>query len=433
MRVVVVGGGAAGATAASRARRVNPRNEVVLIEEGPYVTHAPCAIPYHISHSARLYLYTAEQFARERQVRVYTNTRAEVAEGNKLKLRGQHGGVVEWDVLIVATGARAVTPRIEGVEKRGVYVIRHVAEVHALKSGLERAREVAIVGGGYVGVEMAEALLRIGKKVAMIESGRWLLGRMLDGDMAAAVNQYVRAMGAELILGEAVRRILGGEEVTGVETQNAVVKADAVVLSTGVRPNVELAVALGARLGETGAVHTDEYLETAVPGVYAAGDVAEVRHAVTNRPAWLPLAPYANKMGYVAGTNAGFGEKRLMFPPVAGASVTKFFEMYVGKVGLNEREAGEAGLKTESAVVTTRDKAHFMPDAREVHLKAVASGGALIGVQAVGFSPYVAAVIDFAAQHIGRPLSSIILAEYSYMPFTGPVWHPLITAARILD
>ncbi|MFN7106411.1 MAG: FAD/NAD(P)-binding oxidoreductase, partial [Pyrobaculum sp.] len=289
MRVVVIGGGAAGATAASRARRINPRNEVVLIEESPYVTHAPCAIPYHISHSAGLYLYTAEQFAKERQVKVYTDTRAEVGEGNRLKLRGRRNEVVEWDMLIVATGARAVTPKIEGVEKRGVYVIRHVAEAHMLKSGLEKAREVAIVGGGYVGVEMAEALLRVGKKVTIIESGRWLLGKMLDGDMAAMVSQYVKAMGAELILGEAVRKILGDEEVTAVETQNAVVKADAVVLSTGVRPNVELAVALGARLGETGAVYTDEYLETTVPGVYAAGDVAEVRHVVTNKPAWLPL------------------------------------------------------------------------------------------------------------------------------------------------
>lgn len=431
-RIVVVGGGAAGATAASRAKRVDPSNEVVLVEAGPYVTHAPCAIPYALGREARLYVYTAEEFARERGVKVLVNTRAEPGEGG-LRLAGAHSGLLKWDFLIVATGARPAVPRIEGVDLQGVYVVRHVVEVSRLAEALEAAGSVVVVGGGYIGLEMAETLLKMGKKVTVVESGRWLLGRMLDEDMGALVNNYVSSKGVVLRLGEAVKRITEAGPYRAVETSSGYVEGDVVVLSTGVRPNVELAAALGARLGPTGAVHVDEYLETSVPGVYAAGDVAETRHVVSGRPAWFPLAPYANRMGYVAGTNVGLGEKRLRFPPVAGASVTKFFDMYIGKAGLGEREAADAGLKTRSVVVKSADKAAFMPDAREIYVKAIAHGDILIGVQVVGFSQYVAAVVDLAAQYVGKTLEEVILAEYSYMPHTGPVWHPLVSAARVLD
>ena len=431
-RVLVIGGGAAGATAAARAKRVNPSNEVVLIEAGPYITHAPCAIPYAIDKETKLYIYTAEEFSKERGVRVYTNTKAEITDG-RVRLRGAHSGVLEWDYLIIATGATPVTPKIEGVELGGVYVVRHVAEITQLTEALRKARSVVIVGGGYIGLEMAETLLKMGKSVSIVESGRWVLGRMLDEDVGKLVNNYVVSQGAQLRLGETVKRVVGGERAEGVETTQGVVEGDVVVLSTGVRPNVEFAKSLGVKLGETGAVYVDEYLESSIPKVYAAGDVAEMRHLVTDRPVWIPLAPYANRMGYVAGTNTGLGDKRLRFPPVAGASVTKFFDMYIGKVGLNEREASEAGLRTRAVFIKTADKAPFMPDRREIYIKAIAHGDVLVGVQAVGYSQFVAAVIDFASQLIGKTLQEVILAEYSYMPHTGPVWHPLVSAARALD
>ncbi|ABO08810.1 FAD-dependent oxidoreductase [Pyrobaculum calidifontis] len=432
-RIVVVGGGAAGATAAAKAKRVNPGAEVVLVEAGPYVTHAPCAVPYAIAQAARLYIYTAEQFAREKGVVVYTNTKAEVGEGGRLRLSGAVSGALEWDAMIIATGASPRVPQVEGVELEGVQVVRHPAEAEAIKKALQPARRVVVVGGGYIGLEMAEVLLAGGKDVVLLESGRWILNKMLDEDMARLVEQYIAARGGQLRLGETLTRIVGRGRVERVETTGGSVETDAVVLATGVRPNVELAKALGARLGETGAVWTDEFLETSVPGVYAAGDVAEVVHKVTGRRTWMPLAPYANKMGYVAGYNAGAGEKRVRFPPVVGAAVTKFFDMYIGKAGLGEAEARQYGIGATSAVVKTSDKAAFMPDAREIYVKAVASRGVLIGVEVVGFSPYVAAVVDFAAQLIGRPVEEVILAEYSYMPHTGPVWHPLVSAARLLD
>ncbi|MEZ0248554.1 MAG: FAD-dependent oxidoreductase [Thermoproteus sp.] len=432
-RVVVVGGGAAGATAASKAKRVDPSAEVVLVEASPYITHAPCAVPYALMGRMRPYLYTPDQFAAERGIRVYTNTVAEASEGNRIRLRGAHNGVLEWDVLIIATGASPRPLNVEGTNLKGVYTVHHPAGLEAAREGLLSAERVVVVGGGYVGLETAEALLSAGKNVVVIESGRWLLGRMLDGDMARLVTEYFLASGGELRLGETLLRIGGTRRVEYVETSGGRVEADAVVLAVGVKPNVELAAALGARLGETGAVWTDRYLETSVPYVYAAGDVAEAIHAVTKRPVWIPLAPYANKMGYVAGLNAGSGEKKLEFPPVVGASVTKFFDMYIGKAGLNEDEARRAGLDVRSVVVVMRDRAPFMQESRELHVKAVASGDVLVGVEVVARTPYVVAVVDMAAQLVGKPISSAILAEYAYMPHTGPVWHPLISAARMLD
>lgn len=433
-QIVVVGGGAAGATAASKAKRVNPSARVVLVEARSYITHAPCAVPYALKYGTRLYLYTAEEFAKQRGVEVYANTKAEPGEGNKLKLTGAHGGVIEWDVLIIATGASPRIPPVDGVDLRGVHVVRHPAEVWEMRDSLEKATRVVVVGGGYIGVEMAEVLLEMGKRVTLVESGRWVLNKMVDEELGRWVTEYMQAMGADLRLGESVVRILGKDGVVhGVEITRGTVEADAVVLATGVRPNVELAKALGARLGETGAVWTDPYMETSVPGVYAAGDVAEAISAVTGRPVWLPLAPYANKMGYVAGVNAATGDKVLRFPPVVGATVTKFFDMYIGKAGISEVEAKELGWQARTALVNMRDRAPFIPGGREIKIKAVAVGDVLVGVQVVGYTPYVAGVVDLAAQLIGKPLTSVILAEFSYMPHTGPVWHPLVAVARLLD
>lgn len=433
-RVVVVGGGAAGATAASKAKRVNPSAQVVLIEASPYITHAPCAVPYALKYGTKLYLYTAEEFASQKGVEVYVNTKAEPGEGNRLRLTGAHSGVLEWDVLVIATGASPRIPPIEGVDLRGVYVVRHPAEVWEMRASLEKAARVVVVGGGYIGVEMAEVLLDMGKRVTLVEPGRWVLNRMVDGELGRWITEYMQAMGVDLRLGEGVVRISGKDGVVqGVETTKGALEGDAVVLATGVRPNVELAKALGARLGETGAVWTDPYMETSVPGVYAAGDVAEAVSAVTGRPVWLPLAPYANKMGYVAGVNAATGDKVLRFPPVVGATVTKFFDMYIGRAGISEVEAKELGWQVRTALITTRDRAAFIPGGREIRIKAVAVGDVLVGVQVAGYTPYVAGVVDLAAQFIGKPLSSVILAEFSYMPYTGPVWHPLVAVARLLD
>ncbi len=430
--IVVVGGGAAGATAASRAKRLCPRCRVVLVEMGGVITHAPCALPYAIGDMAEesIWLFEKEEFEVERGVEVLLLTRAVDVEGGRVKLEGRHGGVLEFDVLIIATGARPWVPPVEGLGLKGV-VVPTLASLREAREVLSNARRVAVIGAGYIGVEMADVLTAMGKKVTLIEGGGWPLPRTLDRDIAEILAEYMAVRGVDVRLGERVMRLEGGGRVERVVTDAGRYEVDAVVFATGVRPNVELALKAGAKLGPTGAVSVNKYLEAGPPGVYVAGDAAEAVHKITGEPVWIPLASYANKMGYVAGTNAALGDRFVEFPPVAGASVTKFGDMYIGAVGLTEAEAMRRGISAYVYVVKSLDRARYMRESREMIVKAIVGAGRLLGMQIVGFSPIVGAYVDLAAQLVGEPADRLFYAEYSYMPFTAPVWHPFAVVGRL--
>ncbi|MEZ0319307.1 MAG: FAD-dependent oxidoreductase [Pyrobaculum sp.] len=442
-RVVVIGGGAAGASAAARARRLDPSAEVILVEGGSMITHAPCGMPYAIggvvkSHE-ELMTYSPEEFAKERNIKVLTRTRAVDVDVDKRVVVVERGGSrerIQWDKLVIATGAKPLVPNIPGVELKGVLTMRHPDEVPDLRGHLEKARTAAIVGGGYIGVEMAEVLLEMGKRVLLFEMFDQLLPASLDADVAALVAEEMKARGVELHLGEKVVELRGSGHVDKVVTEKGEYQVDEVVLAVGARPDVELALRAGAKLGETGAVYVNEYMETTVPDVYAAGDVAEKEHRITGRRVWIPLAPAANKEGQVAGGNAVKG-RVLKFPGVVGTAVTKFYDLYIARTGLSEKEAAQLGLKTQSALIKARTKAHYMPGAATVHVKLVAeeSSGRVLGAQVVGKSPVVASYADIMAVAIqsGYAVSDIFFSDIGYMPDTAPVWHPLIVAARVLS
>ncbi len=431
--IVVVGGGAAGATAASRAKRLCPSCRVVLVEAGDVITHAPCALPYAIGDMAEesIWLFEKEEFEVERGVEVFLRTKAVDVENGRVKLEGERGGAVDYDALIIATGARPWTPPVEGLGLRGV-VVPTVANLRLVKAVLSAARRVAVIGAGYIGVEMADVLAAMGKHVTLIEGGGWPLPRVLDGDMGRLLASHMEASGVELRFGERVQRLEGsGGRVERVVTDAGRYEVDAVVFATGVKPNVDLALRAGAKLGPTGAVAVNKYMEAGPPGVYVAGDAAEAVHKVTGEPVWIPLATYANKMGYVAGTNAALDKRAVEFPPIAGASVTKFGDLYVGAVGLTEAEAARRGLSPMSYVIKSTDKAKYMRETREIVIKAVIGGGRLLGMQIMGHSAIVGAYVDLAAQFVGEPAERLFHAEYSYMPFTGPPWHPFAVVGRL--
>jgi len=430
--IVVVGGGAAGATAASRAKRLCRQCRVVLVEAGNVITHAPCALPYAIGDMAEesIWLFQKEEFELERGVEVLLRTKAVDVENGRVRLEGEHGGVVDYDALIIATGARPWVPPVEGVGLRGV-VVPAVWNIQETKAVLAEARRVAVIGAGYIGVEMADVLTATGKRVVLIEGGRWPLPRTLDEDVGKLVADYMATSGVILRLGERVLRLEGNGRVERVVTDAGRYEVDAVVFATGVRPNVDLALRAGARLGPTGAVAVNKYLEAGPPGIYVAGDAAEAVHKVTKEPVWIPLATYANKMGYVAGTNAALDARAVEFPPIAGASVTKFGDLYVGSVGLTEAEAARKGLSPTSYLVRSTDKARYMKETREITVKAVVGGGRLLGVQILGYSAVVGAYVDLAAQFVGEPAEKLFYAEYTYMPFTAPPWHPFAVVGRL--
>ncbi|ACB40434.1 FAD-dependent oxidoreductase [Pyrobaculum neutrophilum] len=443
VRVVIVGGGAAGASAAARARRLDPNAEVVLIERGSMITHAPCGMPYAIGGIVKshedLMTYRPEEFEKERNIRVLTRAAVLDVDVDKRMVAVQRGSSVEkiqWDKLVIATGAKPLVPKIPGVDLKGVLTMRHPDEVPEIKGHLEKAKTVAVVGGGYIGVEMAEVLLEMGKKVLLFEMADQLLPATLDPDTAAIVAEEMKSRGVELHLGEKVVELAGTGHVSKVVTEKGEYNVDEVILATGVKPDVDLALKAGAKLGETGAVYVNEYMETTVPDVYAAGDVVEKTHRLTGRRVWIPLAPTANKEGQVAGGNAVRG-RVLKFPGVVGTAVTKFYNLYIARTGLSEREASQLGLKTQSALIKARTKAHYMPGAETVHMKLIAeeSTGRILGAQVLGRSQIVAAYVDIVAvaAERGYTVSDMFFADIGYMPDTAPVWHPLIVAARVLS
>ncbi|MET1124338.1 MAG: FAD-dependent oxidoreductase [Archaeoglobaceae archaeon] len=435
MRVIVVGGGAAGMSAASRVKALKPDWEVVVFEETNFVSHAPCGIPYLVeglvSSAEELMYYKPEFFRKERGIDVRTN--AKVVDAKPGIVRVMENGEereYEWDRLILATGALPKLPPVEGIDLPGVFTVRHPARAEEIARAVEEAENVVIVGAGYVGVEMAEAAAARGKKVTVIEALQQPLPN-LDAEMAEIVKREMEKK-VELRLEEKLAAIEGKDRVERVVTDRGDYRADVVVVATGVKANVEIAEKLGCEIGETGAIRTDSRMRTSVENVYAAGDCAETRHIVTGKPAWIPLAPSGNKMGYVAGVNAAGGE--LEFPGVLGTQFTKFFDLEIGSTGLSERVARLEGYEVKTAFVKAKTRVHYYPGGRDVWLKVVADAETkkILGAQIVGAD--VAMRVNVLATMIQAGFTSrdAFFTDLGYAPPFTPIWDPIIVAARIL-
>ncbi|MCS7146220.1 MAG: FAD-dependent oxidoreductase [Nitrososphaerota archaeon] len=443
MKIVIIGGGAAGASAAARARRLAPEAEITLIESSSMITHAPCGIPYAISGIVPSYkmlkTYDVSRFTSERRINVLTQATAQTIDVEDRTVKVSVNGRLEklkWDALIIATGAKPLIPKLEGIEEVSPITLRHPEDVASVKARLEKARKVAVVGGGYIGVEVAEALVELGKETMLFEMMDRLLPASIDREISEILEAGMTSAGVDLHLSEPVRSFARREGKVVLATDKDEYAVDDVVLGIGVKPNVELAVEAGVKLGVTGAVSTNEYMETNVEGVFAAGDLVEKYHLVLRRKSWIPLAPAANKEGQVAGANA-VKPGSLRMRGIVGTSVTKFKELYVARTGLSQVEAESNGFKVESTLITARSRAGYYPRGRDVTVKMVVEekSGRILGVQAVGLDPVVASYADIAALAVERGLSieDLFLSDLGYMPATAPVWHPLIVAARTLS
>lgn len=433
MRVVVVGGGAAGMTAASRIKAIKPNWEVTVFEETSFVSHAPCGIPYvveGISKAEHLMYYPVEFFRKERKIDVRTN--AKVVEAGEGYLRVRENGresKYEWDRLLISTGALPKIPKVEGIELENVVTIRHPAFAERIKKLVEGAKRVVIVGAGYLGVEMAEAVASLGKETTVIEFLDQPLPN-LDKEIAEIVKSEMSKR-VNLRLNEAVKAFEGKDRVELVVTDKGSYECDLAIVATGVKPNVELAKMLGCKLGETGAIWVDERMRTSVENVFSAGDCAETRHMVTGKRVWIPLAPAANKMGYVAGVN--IAEGNLEFPGVLGTQLTKFFELEIGSTGLSEKAARAEGFEVRSTVIKARTRVHYYPGGKEITLKVVADKeGRILGAQAVGSE--VAMRINVLSAMIQAKFKTrdVFFSDLAYAPPLTPIWDPITVAARTL-
>ena len=440
-RLLVVGGDAAGMSAAAIARRRAPALEVVALERGPYTSYSACGIPYYIGGLLdgpdRLISRSPDEF---RQAGIVVHTRCEVTAidlGDRtLKVRdleSRSERTEGFDQLLYATGAEAVTPPVPGAEACDPVRTVDAAERFRARLGRGDGRSAVVIGAGYVGLEMAEALVTRGLEVALVDRNDQVMAT-LDPDMAAHVQDAAEGVGVQVMLSTAVEEIRHGGHgrPRSVLTSAGELAADHVVLSTGVRPATALAEAAGLEIGETGALRVDDHQRCAgADGVFAAGDCVESWHRVLERPVNVQLGTHANKQGRVAGTNATGGD--VAFPGVVGTAVSKICRYEVGRTGISEREAEAAGIDVVSATIRDRTRAGYYPGAGPIWVKLVAEAdtGRLLGGQIVGVEG-AAKRIDVLATCVwsGMPVGELELLDLSYAPPFSGVYDPLLVAAR---
>jgi NADPH-dependent 2,4-dienoyl-CoA reductase/sulfur reductase-like enzyme len=444
-KLVVIGGDAAGMSAASKVRREHPDREIVVFERGRHTSYAACGMPYYIAgqvQSVEQLIARSPEAFREKQ-RIDVRTRHEVTgidiPGKRIRVRNLESGEgfwESWDDLLIATGASPIVPDLPGLDAEGVFGLSH------LQSGIDvfeyvrerQPRSAVVVGGGYVGIEMAEALLERGMKVALVDMAPQPM-TTLDPDMAALISDAMRESGVEVFLEEALEGVETDTNgrVRAVLTVQRRLEADIVILGIGIRPNSELAEAAGLELGADRAIRVNGRLETSAPRVWAAGDCAESFHLVKRHPVFIALGTVANKHGLVAGINLSGGT--MEFPGVLGTAITKFRDLEISRTGLSEREAKELGIAYRTRTVEALTRSHYYPGAAKLNVKLVVekATGRLLGGQIVGRNG-AAKRIDTIATAIaaGMTAEQLVYLDLSYAPPFSPVWDPVQTAARTL-
>ena len=442
-RLLVIGGVAAGPKAAAKARRCDPEMEIIVYQEEAEISYAGCGLPYYISgvvkERSELLSRTAGQFAMD-GIRIQKHRRIEEIDIAKRTLSGRNleSGEIftdRFDRLVLATGAQPIRPKIEGLGLKNVFYLRSIFDADSIVEHIrsEDIRNVVIAGGGYIGLEMAESLLQLGKKVTIIELAPQIL-TLFDEDFAGILRQYLEKKGVKIFTSEGIKALKGKDgAVTHVQTHSHEIEADAVLISLGIRPQIELAKQAGLKIGETGAIWVNERMETSVEGIYAAGDCAETIHLVTRNRTWIPLGSTANKQGRVVGANVCGGNA--IFPGVMGTVVFKTFDFNVAKTGLSMKEAEKEAFHPIQAIVRGFDRAHYYPGRKESTLKVVAEKetGRILGGQAIGEGPSDK-FIDILAMALHAKMSCQELAsvDLAYAPPFSPVLSPVIVAANVL-
>lgn len=429
--LVVIGGGAAGMSAASRARRKDAGMRITVFESGDFVSFILCGIPYYVADVVKkhqdLVVYSPDFFRSKRNIDVRTghSVTAIYVPGRTVEVWDQQTGQTEtygFDRLVIAAGAHPSTGPFTVEQYANAFTVHSLESAIAMKEFIRREnpRKAVVVGGGYIGLEMAEAFRTLGLEVTVIEgTGTVMPG--VDTEITALIEGELSANKVDLHKNEMVRSLetLPGrpETVHRVVTDQASHEADIVVLAIGVRPTIGLGGEAGIALGETGGIVTDSRQETNVPGIYAAGDVAETRNLVTGRAAYLPLGTTANRQGRVAGESAAGGTTE--FKGIVGSAAVKVFDIQVAKTGLSEAQAKEAGYEVRSATITHLSRSGFYPGAQPVTAKitADAASGALLGIQMAGKEGVPKRVdVVATALHAGLKVEDLVHLDLTYAP-----------------
>lgn len=443
-RLVVIGGDAAGMSAASQARKLKGPDELEILafERGHHTSFSACGIPYFVGEVVddidALVVRKPEEF-RERQsidVRIRHEVIGIDLDERRVHVRDlENGSDFEegFDQLLIATGAQPIRPSLPGVDSRGVFGVQVLDDGVEIERFIEseRPKKAVVVGGGYIGLEMAEAFVMRGLQVTLVELAPQPMSA-LDPDMGELVAEAIEKLGVTVKTGEGVTAF-GSENgaVRSVVTDSGELDVDIVVLGLGARPNSELAEEAGIAIGVSGGIKVDRRLHTEVDGVWAAGDCTEKFHLVSRRPVAIALGTHANKEGRAAGINIGGGYET--FPGVVGTAVTKVCGIEVARTGLKEAEAEEAGFEFLTATTDSTTRAGYFPGASDIKTKLIVEkrSGRLLGAQILG-EEGAAKRIDVLATALWNEMTvdDMLNMDLSYAPPFAPVWDPVLIAAR---
>ena len=443
-RLVVIGGDATGMSAASQARRRRSADDldIVAFERGRHVSYSACGIPYWIAGDTTgpdaLVARTAAEH-QDRGIDVRLGTEVTAIDTDRARVRSRDGdGREQWtgyDHLVIATGAVPVRPPVPGVHAEGVFGVQTLDDGEAVLRGLDRdgVRRAVVVGGGYIGVEMAEAMLRHGLDVTLVDRNPQPMST-LDADMGRLVREALEGLGVTVVSGAAAREVL--TDATGraraVATDDAEYPADLVVFGLGVRPNTALAQDAGLPLGAHSGLLTDRAMRVrGAEGIWAGGDCVEVLNLVSGALQHIALGTHANKHGRIIGTNIGGGYAT--FPGVVGTAVSKVCDVEIARTGLKESQARAAGLRYVTAVIESTSRAGYYPDAAMMTVKMLAERGTgrLLGLQIVGGEGAAKRVdVGAVALTAGMTVGQMTGLDLGYAPPFSPVWDPVLVAAR---
>jgi NADPH-dependent 2,4-dienoyl-CoA reductase/sulfur reductase-like enzyme len=442
MKFVIIGGDAAGMSAASRAKRNIPDLEVIVLEQAEDVSYSACGMPYNIADPERkmddLVVRQAQVFREKQSIDLRTGHQVELIDraaktvvGKNLKGEEFH---IPYDKLLIATGASPIIPDLPGFDLPGVMALKSLEDGRRIKDFIRTnaVTKAVIIGMGYISLEMCEALRTRGIGVDMVKP-RPVFIPWMNQKLSSMVREEVEANGVNIHLGHEVDRIEKEGNTLRAICSGLLLEGQMILVGVGVRPNSQLAARAGLELGTSGAIAVDRTLRTSDKDIYAAGDCADAFHVVTGQRAWIPLALRANRAGWAVADNVT-GEK-VVLEGVAGTAVFKVFELQVARTGLSVAEAEESGFDPVEVVIESRSRAHSHPGASTIGVQIVGDrkSGRILGAQLVGKEGAAHRVNAVAvALHQKMTVEAFSQCDLAYAPPFSPVWDPMLTAANQL-
>lgn len=444
MKILVIGGVAAGTKAAAKCKRENRADDVMVITKGADISYAGCGLPYYVGGSiedkAELIVNTPQKYQGLTGVEVRTLREATHVDpvAKKVTVKNLENGeeeVYSYDKLIVATGASAVKPPIEGVDLPGVFPMRAPEDAVTMRDYLTQndVKKAVVIGGGFIGLELAENLLDRGISVTVVEVASQLMPGVLDPEMANYVKRHLQQKGVRVLTGTKAQSIQGQNGVTGVQTESGLLPCGVVALSAGIRPNTAFLNDTGMEMFK-GTILVDEELRTSVADIYSAGDCAMVKNRLTGKPQWSPMGSSANLEGRTLAQDLNGENKK--YPGVLGTGVVKLPDLNCGRTGLTEAAAREAGYNVETVLAVTDDKAHYYPGAGFFATKLIADKDThqLLGIQVLGPGA-VDKMVDIAVMGISMnaKLEDFENLDFAYAPPFSTAIHPFVQAVYVLE